>query len=421
MRYAEKRRRGLAVTGALCSLAATLGVACSAVAGPVNYQLLTTIPVTGNPLNSFDISFFDPGTNAVYLADRSNAAVDIFSAASLSQIGSASDPLNPFTGAQSHSYQSGPDGVLVTGPGGTPFLFAGNGNSTLQSFDVSNPASPTVLFPPINTGGVFRVDEMAYSPTTHLLLAANNAEENAPGSPPSFGTLFDAQTGAIVHGGITIPGAVGLEQPVWDPNTNSFFISVPSFGGGEPGGVAEIKTDGTIGQIYNFADFGITSCSPTGLALGDSGNLMVGCGDQGTQTVLLNPTGNGGAGSVVKIPQISKSDEIWYNPGTHDFYVTGIDATNGRAFDVISDTSIPTILDSVALPDVNAHSITVDLFNGDVFVPLENKTIAGATDLLCPLGCIAVFAAVPEPPSLLLIVTALLGLAGFGWLRQTVR
>jgi hypothetical protein len=267
------------------------------------------------------------------------------------------------------------------------------------------------LFPPINTGGTKRVDEMAYSPSTHLVLVANNADT------PAFGTLVNADTGATVHSNIVVPGAVGLEQPVWNPNTNSFFISVPSFGGGSnPGGVAEIKTDGTIGQIYDFSTFGIASCSPTGLALGGSGDLMVGCGNAGTQTVVLNPSGSG---SIVKlITQISKSDELWYDPGTHDFFVTGIDTTNGRAFDVISDTSF-SVLDSVALPNVNAHSITVDLFNGDVFVPLEGTTSAG-TDLLCPLGCVAVFAAVPEPPSLLLIMTALLGLAGFGWLRRAV-
>ena len=166
---------------------------------------------------------------------------------------------------------SGPDGVLVANTGVANTLFAGNGDSTLLSFNVGNPANPTTLFPPVNTGGVFRVDEMAYSPTTHLLLAANNADN------PAFGTLFNAQTGAIVHGNIVVPNAVGLEPPVWDPKTGTFSISVPSFGGGaNPGGVAEIKPDGTIGRIYDFSTFGIASCSPTGLALGGSGNLMVG-------------------------------------------------------------------------------------------------------------------------------------------------
>jgi hypothetical protein len=60
----------------------------------------------------------------------------------------------------------------------------------------------------------------------------------------------------------------------------------------------------------------------------------------------------------------------------------------------------------------SAHSIAVDPFNGDVFVPLAGSTAAGA-NLVCPLGCIAVYG-VPEPnplPMLLLGAMALLGLA----------
>jgi WD40 repeat protein len=402
--------------GAMCGLATMLGIAGSADASPINYSLLTTMAVPpsaannqGGAFTSFDISFFDPLTNAAYVADRSNAAVDIFSASSLSLIGRAPG----FSGQQALTSLSGPDGVLVANTGTANTLFAGNGDSTLRSFNVANPSSPTVLFPPINTGGAFRVDEMAYSPSTHLLLAANNADN------PAFGTLFNAKTGAIVHGNIVVPNAIGLEQPVWNPNTGTFFISVPSFGGGaNPGGVAEIKPDGTVGRIYNFSTFGIASCSPTGLALGASGNLMVGCGNHQTQTVVLNPAGSG---SIVKtIAQISGSDELWYDRRTHDFFVTGVDAADNRFFDVFSDTSF-SLLDSVSLPNVNAHSITVDLFNGDVFVPLEGTTAAG-TDALCPLGCVAVFATqVPEPPSLLLTLTALLGLAGIGWLRRVPR
>jgi len=62
-------------------------------AGPAlaQYSLVTTIqipasPDNTNPVNaggrftSYDIAFSDPTTRLIYLADRSNASVDIFSA-----------------------------------------------------------------------------------------------------------------------------------------------------------------------------------------------------------------------------------------------------------------------------------------------------------------------------------------------------
>ena len=155
----------------------------------------------------------------------------------------------------------------------------------------------------------------------------------------------------------------------------------------------------------------------------NSGMLMIGCGNGGTQTVVLNQAANGGAGAIVaKITAISGSDEIWYDPLNGDFYLTGSSGGH-RVIDVISDAT-DALLQSIDLTalgaSVNAHSVAVDPFNGDIFVPLEGTT-AAATDTLCPLGCVAVFAQVPEPSSLLLTFTALLGLAGLGWLRRTTR
>jgi len=411
MRQLKQRIRFAGITVAL-GIGGLVSLAPSPASADVLYGLLTTIPVTpsaanvqpGGAFTSFDISFIDPTTRLDYVADRSNAAVDIFSTSGLSLVGRATG----FTGQQATTSVSGPDGVVAVSSGATHSLFAGDGNSTLKSFNVSNPAAPTTLFPPINTGGSFRVDEMAYSPSANLVLVANNADN------PAFGTLVNATTGATVASNIVVPNAVGLEQPVWNPNTGTFFISVPSFGAGNPGGVAEIKTDGTIGRIYDFASFGIASCSPTGLALGASGNLMVGCGNAGTQTILLNPTGSG---SIVKtFTQISGSDELWFDPTSKNFFVTGVDTSTGRAFDIISDIS-DLLLQSVPLPNVNAHSIAVDAVSGDVFVPLPGTTSA-ATDPLCPLGCIAVFAPVPEPSSLAWIVSALAGFGGLVWRRR---
>ncbi len=367
-------------------------------------------------LSAFDISYYDPGTNLYVLGDRSNAGIDIISGTSLTYLGRAGG----FAGATGDNATSGPDGVVIAHtPTGTT-LFGGDGPSLLRAFSIANPASPVQLgYSPVFSGGMFRVDEMAYSgPGENLLLAANNADH------PAFGTLFNASTGAIVHGHISIPGAGpndGLEQPVWDPATKSFYISVPSFNG-DAGGVAQINTDGTVGTLYKFQALSggaITACSPAGLALGKSGNLLVGCGTSNTQTVLLNPTANGGKGAIVATnASFSGSDEVYYNPNLDDFYVTGTNTAGQRVFAVLADNALLSTLTSVDVPNVNAHSIAVDPFNNDVFLPLE----ASAANDICAAGCVAVYATssvpVPEPGTVSILAGAMTVLGWLGWRRR---
>jgi hypothetical protein len=401
-------RSSLAIATALLT-----GFGATSVASqPVNYtlQTLIAIPPTaanvqpGGGFTSFDISFFDPVSRNYFVADRSNASVDIVSGSTLKVIGQATG----FTGQQATTSVSGADGVVAVTAGGFTTLYAGDGNSTLKVFNVTNPTAPAPL-QSISTNGSFRVDEMAYSPLTHQVLAANNADS------PAFATLFNAPGGGspatISVTNIKVPGAAasdGMEQPVWNPNTGSFFVSVPSFAGDAAGGVIEIKTDGTVGTIYRFGSMGINACSSTGLALGASGNLMVGCGTLNTQTIVLNPTG---AGSIVRtFAQLSGSDEVWYDPTSHNFFDTGVDAAGHRVFAVISDTS-GLLLQSVPLPVSslsNPHSIAVDPLTGDVFVPLAGNTTAVGGNTACDLGCVAVYAAaVPEPGQLSLMFAGL--------------
>ena len=156
--------------------------------------------------------------------------------------------------------------------GGVTTLYAGDGNSTLKVFDATNPAAPS-LQASIFTGGSTRVDEMAYSPLTHQVLAANNAET------PAYGNLFSTTNGhapvTLFVTPITVPAgqggidAGGMEQPAWNSSTGTFFVSIPALAGSNnPGGVSEISTAGTVLQTINFGSLGISSCSPTGLAVG---------------------------------------------------------------------------------------------------------------------------------------------------------
>src|SRR5206468_8017139 len=125
----------------------------------------------------FDISFVDQTTQTYYLADRSNAVVDVVNAktnALIAQV-SASPAFKGFTGSNA---TSGPNGVVAA----FPWMFVTDANSRVVSINLRNNATVSN----VSTGGAagLRADELAYDPQHGLLLVINNADT------PPFGTLI---------------------------------------------------------------------------------------------------------------------------------------------------------------------------------------------------------------------------------------
>src|SRR5579864_5071234 len=92
--------------------AALLSIPTLAVADET-FSLQQVVVIPGAPLVSFDISFVDPGLNQYFLADRSNASIDIIDVNSFHVRQIIPPAPNNFVGNTGVSVTSGPNGVLT--------------------------------------------------------------------------------------------------------------------------------------------------------------------------------------------------------------------------------------------------------------------------------------------------------------------
>jgi hypothetical protein len=394
---------------------------------------------TSGGMFSFDISFVDRGV--YYLADRSNKAVDVVSAESIVTQIIPNNGHAPFAGftacvpAAGANDCAGPNGVVAS----FPWLFVTDAPSRVLSFDLRFNPPQTVSECTTKTGEKTRADELAYDPQNGLILAINNAA-----STP-FGTLIkvDKTTGALTCGmnipfteanGMAFGDATnGAEQPVWDPGTKRFYLSIPRIGANPTvGGVLRIGTGGKIQATYP-----VTFCSPAGLALGPNENLLVGCNtiwdtagglwtgnaDVDTHTaapqlVILDAT----TGSILaNVLGAGVGDEVWFNAGNNHYYAAAsgsnlapnaivpprpptpsLNAQGAATLDVIDalsrtlDQRVPTLNvpqspPPPAAPTVHpagtAHSVAASSGTNHVFVPIAaNNAVPN-----CLTGCVTIY------------------------------
>jgi hypothetical protein len=130
----------------------------------------------------------------------------------------------------------------------------------------------------------------------------------------------------------------------------------------------------------------------SGLALGPSQHLLVGCGG-GKPLLILN--GVDGK-EITTVPETKGADEVWYNSGDNNFYAPSAFGGNPTLSIIDGDSGA---LVSTLPAGPGSHSVAAFRRNNHVFVPIAIPTATAPTDtcnvmfgLPAKQGCIAVYA-----------------------------
>ena len=396
--------------------------ACTGPGAPSNTETrcLTAVPIPGNPLQSFDISFVDPRRAEMYFADRSNAGVEVIDTQHLKWKrklgGFVGAKLNP-NGTVDNNH-SGPDGVASHGR----WLYAGDGDSTLKMFDLNSSSNAPAQT--VSTGGTTRLDEMALTSDGELLFGANNAED------PPYGTLF-AANGDRSFSAVTpiirvtidssiVPAGFGLsiEQPTWDPKTARFYTSVPIIAnnpagcnyGQLPGPItcdgglavldpaAPTPVLGAYNAVTNTGVIALHGCGPNGATVGVHDNLLLGCTQANNPSDKITLVINAKTHNYTSVANIVGSDEVWFNAGDRRYYTGSNRQPGGAVLGVIDSTSV--LIETIPQSS-GSHSVAADAARNLIFVPQVgtaavagpggDTTAVGTGICGSPNGCVGVY------------------------------
>ena len=436
-----------------CHIALAAGTMLSGViAGHANatptYALLTTVPLNVGTaaFTGYDNSTVDSTDGLYYLTDRSAGAIDVVSTQTNSLVTRLGQGQSLFGGsAGGNNNIAGPNGISIsTLIDGSKLLLAGNtapGSMTgnLIAFNLASNGTTVTQTRTITTLNANtptpsdRVDGVAYAPTTNTILAANNA------STPGAITIINNATGAIIktlvlngQNGLPNGQGNGVEGPIFNTVTGTFMIAIPNLTsdalGNGTGGGGVIEIDPATGNLLRTFDFDALGapqeCNPNGIVQGANGTIGIACGTSGTTTnpgltLFLDPAANSGTGNLTYSTAVTGADQIAYDTTTNLYFEAARFALPGGAG---GSTPVLGIFDGLGnfvqsiTATNNIHSVAVDPLTGEVLVA-EGATSASpstAGEAGCALGCVAIFAAVPEPTSLAVLFSGLVMIAGLG-------
>jgi hypothetical protein len=390
----------------------TMTAAAAAQASDEVLRSVNTVPVNGQPLTSFDMSFVDPTQGLYFLADRSNAAIDVLptgtTTPSPSTLGRGA-----FVGVASGGNTSGPNGVITANnhtevwAGDGPSIDFNTGRST--SHVVVIDIASNMVTHKIDTGGVMRAGKLCEDPKHNIVLVAND-------DPKDLFLSFISTNKYKVIGKIELNGsdpngafiratnaANGIAQCQWDSLTGNFYVAVPEVGGpgdnSAPGAVLVIDPN-HMNVIQAFAVDHTQCVGPQGLAIGPSPQILLGCAAPSvappiTGSIVISAIDGS---TVFNLPGLNGVDEVWYNPTNNSYFL----AANNN-ISIMPPSIGPQLTPQIGVVDAGtpdqagqedqsvlgidaaAHSIAVDPSAKIVYLPQPSSLFCGG------LGCVVLF------------------------------
>ena len=343
-----------------------------------------------NPFVNFDQARVDTKLQMLFVSSRSSKAVAIIDALTNRKMG---ETPAVFAGVGIDSPHSGPNGNVVAGH----YLFAGDYPSTVRVFDLGASLSSPPEIAEVQTGGEFRADEMDYDPVDQVVAVSNGD------STPAFVTLISSTTFKILKK-VTFDGTNGtpdtsqggIGSVLYNSRTNKFFISIPEVGSDLTAGAVAVMdpVTGKVTQVFS----GLNNCMPSGMAQGPGENVLVTCdpGFPAPDPVQFAPRTyviNGRTGAILaNLPQVGGVDYGAYNPADHHYYLGARDfftsptATTASPVLGVIDADTNQWIENFPT-GTDAHSVTTNPVNNQIFVPIEDPNPLCGT---LP-GCVSVF------------------------------
>jgi len=371
---------------ALCVSAAALLSACGGGGSGPHAQTFTQVQGI-DPAGTFSFDIGAVAGNRYYLADRNNAAVDVFDTANSQLVAQIKGTgANAFAGAavtstgSADNSRSGPDGVNIVGN----LVYAGD----VDSVKVIDPAAGQVIKTiPVPAGG-HRDDEGCVDEVHGLYMVA------APEADTPFVTFINTTTQTVVAT-VTFTDAsgaasAGLEACRYDPTSDAFYINndgTTANPHGEldvlPGPAIRALAVGTTVNYTALAGVKMYTegnCDPAGLALGPGTDIAVGCAEGDKSVPLLVQIMNRTTGAIVASPKAGGGDQLEYDPATNRYYnaarnwtTTGLSGDTLEPSLIIIDAGSRTVV-SLLTTGKNAHSVAVDPATHKAFVPVSSSS-----------------------------------------------